>query len=439
MLISANIKNGINGIVKIPGDKSISHRSIIIPSISNGVSEISNLLMSDDVMHTLNALKAMGVNIDILEDRIVITGKGLHSLKEPKKQIYLGNSGTSARLLTGLLSSQDFNSTLTGDESLSRRPMKRIIEPLQLMGAIIKSQSGNLPINIFSSKLKNINYEIKVPSAQVKSGIILAALNTSGKTIINETNITRDHTEIMLKSFGSNIQVEKKFNINKITVEGNIELKSKNLSIPSDLSSASFFIIAALINKNSNIYLKNININPSRDGILKALKKMGAKILLSKNRLVNEELVADLNIITSELNGCELDEDMSKLMIDEYPILAIAASFANSPSIFRGLKELRVKESDRLNLIQSNLNKCGVNCKINNDDLYIYPEKQFKVIDNIIKTNFDHRIAMSFAVMGSAIHTDLKIEDSDSIKTSFPNFIDIFNKSGGNLKNQIAE
>ena len=434
MLISSNIKKGINGVIKIPGDKSISHRSIIIPSISNGISEISNLLMSDDVIHTLNALKAMGVNIDILKDRIVIIGKGLHSLKKPKRPIYLGNSGTSARLLAGLLSSQNFSSTLTGDESLSRRPMKRIIDPLKLMGAIIESQSGNLPMKIFTSNLKNINYEIKVPSAQVKCGIILAALNTPGKTIINERNITRDHTEIMLKSFGGNIQVEKVSNINKITVEGNIELKSKNLSIPSDLSSASFFIIAALINKNSNIFLKNININPSRDGILKALKKMGAKIIISKERLVNEEVVADLNIMTSELNGCELDEDMSKLMIDEYPILSIAASFANSPSIFRGLKELRVKESDRLNLIKTNLNKCGVNCKINDDDLFIYPEKQFKVNDNRIETNFDHRIAMSFAVMGSAIQTDLKIEDSDSIKTSFPNFIDIFNKSGGNLK-----
>jgi len=438
MLVSSNITKGINGTIAIPGDKSISHRSIMIPSISNGTSEISNLLMSEDVMHTLNAFKAMGVQIDITQDRIIILGKGLNSLKEPKKKIYLGNSGTGARLLSGLLASQNFNSTLSGDKSLSVRPMKRIIEPLNLMGASIKSESGTLPINIFGKELKNINYKITVPSAQVKSGIIFAALNTKGKSIIKEVNITRDHTETMLRSFGANISVEKNSNINKITIEGKIELKSKNISVPSDLSSASFFIVAAIINKNSNIFLKNININSSRDGILRALKIMGAKIKITNKRLVNEELVADINVETSELSGCELDEDMSKLMIDEYPILSVAASFANSPSIFRGLKELRVKESDRLQLIKKNLDTCGVNCKIVNDDLFIYPGKKFNVIQKKIQTNFDHRIAMSFAIMGSAINTDLHIEDSESIKTSFPKFIEIYNKFGGNLKDKIV-
>ena len=437
MLISSKISKGINGIIKIPGDKSISHRSIIIPSISNGVSEIFNLLMSDDVMHTLIAFKDMGVKIDILSDRIVIFGKGLQSLKKPKNSIYLGNSGTSARLLTGLLASQNFDSNLTGDNSLSSRPMKRIIKPLEEMGATIESTSGTLPVKILGQKLQNINYEIKIPSAQIKSGILLAALNTNGKTIINEKNITRDHTEIMLKSFGANIQVERGFNNTKITLVGKKELKSKNLSVPSDLSSASFFIVAALINKDSNIILENININSTRNGILKALDKMGANIKVINKRLLNEEVVGDISVKTSKLNGCELNEDMSKLMIDEYPILSVAASFANSPSIFRGLKELRVKESDRLELIKKNLNQCGISCEITNDDLFIYPKEKLDVNNNKIKTNFDHRIAMSFAIMGSALGADLKIEDSDSIKTSFPNFIEIFNKSGGNLKNKI--
>jgi len=433
MLISSKIDGGINGIIKIPGDKSISHRSIIISSIAQGTSEISNLLMSEDVMHTLNAFKLMGINIKNIDEKIIVEGRGLNGLKKPKKNIYLGNSGTSARLLTGLLASQNFDTIIEGDESLSKRPMKRILIPLELMNGKFKDNKGFLPLNIYGKSLKNIEYKVPIPSAQVKSGIIFAALNINGSTKIIEDHITRNHTEIMLKSFGANINVLNNAHQSIIDVKGKVELKSKNIEVPSDLSSSAFFIVAALINKNSKILLKNININPTRDGILRALKMMGANIEISNKKLINEELVADLKVEYSELNGCVLNDKMAKLMIDEYPIISIAASFAKSPSIFKGLNELKVKESNRLELIRLNLERCGVECKVSGDDLFINPQQKYHVKNCQIRTDFDHRIAMSFSIMAGLLNKTLTILDSNSIKTSFPNFVKIFNKAGGKL------
>lgn len=431
-MISNKIKFGINGEVKIPADKSISHRSIIIPSISIGVSEINNILMSEDVMNTLEAFRSLGVKIVIKKNKVIIYGKGLNSLSKPKKNIYLGNSGTSARLLTGLLASQSFNSTIEGDKSLSLRPMDRIIKPLNKMGAEFNNKTGMLPLNILGRQLKSSVINIDIPSAQIKSGLILAALNTSGVSTIIEDNITRDHTENMLMSFGASIEVLKNGKKTSIIIEGKKELKSNNIDIPSDLSSSAFFIVAALINKGSKISMKNINVNQTRDGILKALKKMGSNINIKNKRLLSGEIVADLDVEYSELKGCELDSEMAKLMIDEYPILSIAAAFATTPSLFRGLGELKVKESDRLELIKLNLLRCGCECKIINDDLLITPSKNYKPINNIIRTDFDHRIAMSFAVMGTKVG-NISIDESDSINTSFPNFMEIFNRVGGNL------
>ncbi len=431
-MISSKINQGLNGNPKIPGDKSISHRSIIIPSISKGVCEIKNYLKSDDVLNTLNAFKLMGVKIVEKEEKLIIEGNGLSSLKKPSKEIYLGNSGTSARLLTGLLATQNFESVLTGDSSLSSRPMKRITEPLAKMNAIIMSNNGKMPLIINGRELSNSEIDIKIPSAQIKSGVILAALNTKGITKIIEYNVTRDHTEIMLEAFDSDIKITNQNSLKIIEINGKKELQSKNIEVPSDLSSSAFFIVATLINENSKISLKNININPTRNGILIALERMGAKISYHNKKFLNNELVSDIEIISSNLIGCELDEDISKLMIDEYPILSIAACFASSPSIFRGLGELRVKESDRLNLIKVNLRKCGVNCKIVNDDLHIIPNDEYIINDKVIQTDFDHRIAMAFAVMGSKVGP-LEISDSNSINTSFPNFLNEFNKIGGNI------
>ena len=431
-MLSKKTTFGINGEIIIPGDKSISHRSVIIPSLANGVSEISNLLMSDDVIHTINAFKLMGVKIEEVKNKLIIHGLGLNSLKKPNKEIYLGNSGTGARLLTGLLSSQNFSSLLTGDKSLSSRPMKRIIDPLTNMNAKFDTTNNKLPLKIIGSELKKYNHIIKIPSAQIKSGLILACLNTKGKSSILENHITRDHTEIMLDYFGADIEIEKNSSTKKILINGKKELIGKNIEVPSDLSSAAFLIVAALINSNSEIKLKNININPTRNGILTALELMGANIELKNTRKLNNENIADIIVKSSILSGCELSESMAELMIDEYPILAIAASFAKSPSIFRGLGELKVKESNRLELIQLNLERSGVDCKINGDDLYIDPTKVSDIKNNKIKTNFDHRIAMAFSILASK-KGDLLIEDSNSISTSFPKFKEIFNNAGGNL------
>ena len=431
-MISNQIKEGLNGEPIIPGDKSISHRSIIIPSISNGVCEINNILKSEDVFHTLNAFKSMGVQIEENEKKIIVYGKGLNSLKKPEDSIYLGNSGTSARLLTGLLSSQKFDSVLKGDESLSKRPMGRIAEPLNNMNAKINTSNGTLPITIKGNELKAAKIDLKIPSAQIKSGIMLASLNTEGETNIIENRVTRDHTEIMLESFGANIDVKNTGNRKIIKIIGKKELHSKNIVVPNDLSSSSFFIVSALINKNSNLVLKGINNNPTRNGLLLALKKMGAKMTFYNKRFSNNEIICDINISSSDLNGCELGPEFADLMIDEYPILAIAASFADSPSIFRGLKELKVKESDRLKLIVYNLQNCGVDCKTENNDLYINPSKNYKIKSKNIKTDYDHRIAMSFAIMGTKIGP-LNIAESNSINTSFPNFKDELNRLGGNI------
>jgi 3-phosphoshikimate 1-carboxyvinyltransferase len=397
-MISNVIADGINGTPKIPGDKSISHRSIIIPSVSNGVCEINNILKSDDVLHTLNAFKSMGVSIEENKNKIIIQGKGLNSLNEANGEIYLGNSGTSARLLTGLLSSQKFKSILTGDKSLSSRPMQRIADPLTKMNAKIYTTNGSLPLTIEGGNLRAINFDLKIPSAQIKSGLLLAALNTKGETNITENKITRDHTEIMLESFGANIEIKKIDNMKIIKIIGQKELINNNIDVPNDLSSSSFFIVSTLINKNSKITLKNINNNPTRNGIILALKKMGGKIKLINNRRNNNENVCDIEVISSDLHGCELGPEFADLMIDEYPILSIAASFAKSPSVFRGLKELRVKESDRLKLILLNLQNCGVDCKSENDDLFIFPTKKYQIKNNLIQTDFDHRIAMAFCL-----------------------------------------
>ena len=306
------------------------------------------------------------------------------------------------------------------------------MDPLKLMGAQFDNVSGTLPLKIIGKKLNKSTIEIKIPSAQIKSGLIMAALNTEGVSHIIEKNITRDHTENMLKSFGADINIEKTNYQTSIYIRGKQELKPTNINVPSDLSSSAFFIIAALINKGSKINLKNININPSRNGVLKALKKMNAKINIDNQRTVSGEIVADLQVEYSDLIGCELNAEMAKFMIDEYPILSIAAAFAKGTSIFRGLKELKVKESDRLELIRLNLVNCGCDCEVVNDDLIIKPSKEYIIKNNKIRTDFDHRIAMSFAVMGSKVG-NLNIEDGESINTSFPNFIKKFNDAGGNI------
>lgn len=431
MIVKSRIVNNpLKGTVVLDGDKSISHRAVMVSSISKGKSIISNILESEDVSRTINTFLKLGVRIKKKNNKLVVYGKGLYSLKKPNKIIYLGNSGTSARLLTGILAAQPFNTTITGDKSLCSRPMGRIIKPLLQMNARLKSKNNKLPLFIQGGqKLKPIKYKVPLPSAQIKSGLLLASLYINGKTQIIEKSITRNHTEIMLKSYGANIKIKNKI----INLKGGKELKASKINIPCDFSSASFFIVAALIVKGSFIKIKNINLNSTRIGLLKALHLMGGKIKIKNKKKICGETVGDIEVKYSKLKGCNLKSNISPTMIDEYPIIAIAASQASSPSKFNGLKELKHKESNRLNSISLNLKRCGIKNIIKNNNLTIYPSKnnQNKVIK--IDPKKDHRIAMSFAVMGMVYKHGIKIKDAEYINTSFPNFIEKINNIGANI------
>tara|TARA_B100000029_G_scaffold513809_1_gene614511 strand:- start:2699 stop:3994 length:1296 start_codon:yes stop_codon:yes gene_type:complete len=429
-IIARKITKPLKGEVTIPGDKSISHRAIIISSISKGKTTISNLLESEDVKNTINSLKALGVKIIKKNNKIIVYGKGLNSLRKSKKNLYCGNSGTTARLLTGLLASQPFKTRIFGDKSLSKRPMDRIINPMIKMGAKFNHKNKKLPYIINGkNNLKNVNHQILKPSSQIKSGIILACLNTNGLSKIYEKSITRDHTEIMLKNFKSDIKVKKKNSLKIISIKGQKELKSSNIIVPGDFSSASFFIVAALLIKDSKIFIKNINLNPTRTGLLSALKKMNAKIDIKNIRKLNGEKIGDIYVKYSKLKGCNLNKYIAPTMIDEYPILSVAAANAKTASKFYGLEELKIKESNRLLSIKKNLNKFGVKCNIKNNSITINPklknEQKRKIL---INSNKDHRIAMSFFIMGLLSNNEVIIKDAQYIKTSFPNFINEFKK-----------
>lgn len=431
---SIPVKNPLKGSIAMPGDKSISHRAIIISSIANGKTIISNILESEDVFNTLNAIKNLGVKIQKKNNKLIIYGKGLRSLKIPKKELYLGNSGTTARLITGILACQSFETKLVGDKSLSKRPMDRIINPLKKIGASFKSKNKKLPLIIMGKKKLNpLSYKLLVPSSQIKSGLLFACLNIEGYSKIIETSVTRDHTELMLKQFKANISVTKRNNYNKIIIKGGKELKACKINVPGDFSSASFFIVAALLIKGSNITLKNINLNPTRTGLLKALYLMKGNIKLKNIKIINKERVGDIIVKYSKLKGCYLNKKFASTMIDEYPILSIAAANATGSSKFTGLQELKIKESDRLKAINDNLRKFNIKCFIKNNGITIIPSisKNNKIVE--INSNNDHRVAMSFAIMGMISKKGVKINNSEYINTSFPSFISKINSIGAKI------
>lgn len=421
----------ILGDIKIAADKSISHRSLIFLALANGEAEIENLLESEDVLNTVAALKKMGVTIEKISDgKYHIIGSGLCGLQEPNGHIDCGNSGTSARLLMGLVSAFDFRSFFIGDNSLQQRPMQRIIEPLSEMGAEFSSRkNGLLPISIAgSSKLLPISYQMKIASAQVKSAILLAAMNVRGCTEISEPNPSRDHTENMMKFFGLDVKISYENNIRKISYNGLQEFDAKNLSVPNDISSAAFWIVAALIIKDSAITIKNICINPLRSGILDVLIEMGGNITIyNKKNLCGEE-VADVEVKYSKLKGIKIAAEIAPRMIDEYPIISIAAAHAQGKTIMNGLEELKFKESNRFQAIIDGLKQVGVECKSDKNSIIInggftQPTKNIK-----ITTNLDHRIAMSYLIMGLTLQHGVTIDDYRVINTSFPNFIKILKK-----------
>ena len=419
----------LKGSIKVPGDKSISHRSIMLGSIANGVTNVSGFLEGEDTLATLNAFKDMGVKIEREVSNVVINGVGMNGLRPSLKPLNLGNSGTSIRLMTGLLSAQSFDSMLCGDESLSKRPMARIIDPLREMGAIIKSSDSMPPLSISGNqKLSALKYTLPVASAQIKSCLLLAGLYADGETCITENETTRDHTERMLKGFGYQVTSSS----GKVSLTGGGQLQACDIEVPSDISSAAFFIVAASIAKNADITLEAVNINPTRTGVIGILKLMGANIELNNQREEAGELVSDIRVCSSSLKGITIPEELVPLAIDEFPAIFIAASCAHGETLLTGARELRVKESDRIQVMADGLLSLGIENEVLEDGIRI-KGGEFQKQTSIIKSHHDHRISMAFAIASARSNFELDIEGVDNVKTSFPNFVELVNQVGMNL------
>ncbi len=423
--MSLNKRSLIKGTYFPPGDKSISHRILILAGQVVGKSKISNLLQGEDVINTLKAMRLLGVKIIKTGNHYEVFGIPPGGLIQPKKIMDFGNSGTGIRLISGLISSNNIEVKLIGDSSLSKRPMKRVTEHLSKIGATIKLRGEAFP----PIKLKGtgnavpLTFEILIPSAQIKSAIMLSALNTNGTVKIKEFKTTRDHTENMLKSMGYNIKVKENSLHRLIEMKNNQDLKTINYNVPGDPSSAAFFISAACLKPGSKLIVKNILFNKTRVGFIKTLKKMGGNIKVIRKRKIHNELIADLRIEQKKnLNSTTLEAVDVPLQVDEIPILSIAASFANGLSIFRGLKELTVKESNRLLLIHKNLKEIGVKSEIINFDLYIYGNHNLKKGAGVIKHDDDHRILMSFFIANMICKKNNIIKDKSCVKTSYPTF-----------------
>ena len=414
-----NQPNNLTGEIFIPGDKSITHRAIMLGSLSNGRLDIKNSLLSEDCKRTIDAFIKLGVDITIDDTTISIYGKGLNALKPPCSIIDAGNSGTLARLISGVLAVQNFDSSISGDSSLVKRPMKRIIDPLTLAGANISSNDNLMPLSFKQSgKLKVINYTCLIPSAQIKSCLILASLFLDGTSIIKETIKTRDHTERMLQFLDYPISIDDKI----ISINGNGTIVAKDIRIPSDISSASFLIVGALIAPNSNIILKSIGINPLRTGIIDVLIKMGADIKMVNHTNIGNEPVADIIVKSSILNPVNLSGDIISRLIDELPILFIACACCEGISVIKDIEELRHKESDRIKSMEEGLTNLGIKVESTTNSIKI-SGGSFK--GGIVNSNSDHRVAMSFLIAGLVSLKPITIIDTDNINTSFPNFVDI--------------
>lgn len=421
--------NSLKGDIIVPGDKSISHRAIMLGAIAKGTTTVSGFLDSEDCLATLQAFRAMGVEIKGPIDRkLVIHGVGKYGLKKPGQVLNCGNSGTTMRLMSGILSAQLFDCELTGDQSLLKRPMERIARPLQMMGASITTNEGKPPLLIHGNNpLKGITYEMPEASAQVKSCILLAGMYAEGETCVIETGVTRDHTERMLTAFSYPIQ---KLD-NAIMINSASECQGTDIIVPGDISSAAFFIVAATIIPGSELFIRNVGINPARTGIIQILTDMGANITLNNKRLCGEELVADLHVCYSELEGIDIPGSLVPIAIDEFPVIFIAAACAKGQTLLHGAKELRCKESDRIASMVEGLNTLGINAQALEDGIFI---EGGTLRGGEVKTYNDHRIAMAFAVAGAAAKEPVKILDCAHVATSFPNFVQIANRAHFNLE-----
>ena len=420
----------LNGTFRVPGDKSISHRSIMLGSLAEGVTHVSGFLEGEDSLATLNAFRAMGVEIEGPTDgNVTIHGVGLHGLKKPKKDLDVGNSGTSIRLLSGLLSGQSFSSTMVGDSSLNTRPMRRVTVPLAQMNAQVDSNdNGTPPLHVKGgSELKGFDYEMPVASAQVKSCLLLAGLYASGETCVTEPAPTRDHTERMLRGLGYDVTTTD----NKICLKGGGSLTATNIDVPSDISSATFFMVGACIAEGSDITLEHVGINPTRIGVINILRLMGADITVNNERVVGGEPVADIQVRYAPLKGIQIPEDQVPLAIDEFPAIFIAATCATGVTVLTGAKELRVKESDRIQVMADGLTTLGIDAKPTEDGIVIQPGQ---ITGGTVDSHGDHRIAMSFSMAALIASRTINITDCANVNTSFPGFVELAKNAGLNIK-----
>lgn len=414
---------GLKGTLSVPGDKSISHRAIMFGSLAEGTTTIHGFLKGADCLSTIDCFRKMGISIEEKEDTIYVHGKGLHGLHKPEETLDVGNSGTTTRLISGILAGQNFDTVLSGDASLNSRPMGRIMKPLSMMGADITSihDTGCAPLSIKGRSLNAIHYDSPVASAQVKSCVLLAGLYANGKTSVTEPALSRDHTERMLRSFGANIVSDK----NTCTITPPETLHGQHIEVPGDISSAAFFIVAALITPNSEIIINNVGINDTRAGILKVCQDMGANITLLNAREESGEPVADLLVKTSSLRGTIVEGDIIPALIDELPVIALMACFAKGQTIIKDAHELRVKESDRIAIMTENLGAMGADI-IDTDDGFIINSRSDNTIPTlhgaIINCSMDHRIAMTFAIAGLNADGETIITDSDCVDVSYPGF-----------------
>ncbi len=417
-------KKKIHATITVPGDKSISHRSIMIGALAKGTTEIEGFLMGEDCLSTISCFQKLGILIEQQKDKIIVYGKGLHGLTAPTETLDVGNSGTTLRLISGILSAQPFFSHLTGDASIQKRPMERIAVPLRQMGAVLKSNSDKLfaPFTIEGNALKGITYALPMASAQVKSAILLAGLFAKGETIVIEPEPTRDHTEIMLRYMGADIQ---KIG-NEIHCKPVPELYAHKIVVPADISSAAYFIVLGCICENSEIVLKNVGINQTRTGIIDALIAMGAHIHIENETIINGEKTGDIIVTSSQLHGTTIGGAEIPRLIDEIPVLAVAACFAQGTTIIKDAQELKVKESNRIKTIITELKKFGANIAETDDGMIIQGGTPLKGCT--VESYQDHRIAMAMAIAGMCASGQTEITGAECVTISFPNFFELLNK-----------
>jgi len=408
----------ITGELTVPGDKSIAHRALMIGALARGSSRIKGLPESDDCNYTAKAFRDMGINIIEKDGVTTVEGCGLHGLKDPRHPLYVGNSGTTMRLLAGILAGQDFKSTLTGDAGISARPMRRIVEPLSMMGVKISAARGGEypPLTIAGGEVRPITYKSKIASAQIKSAVLFAGLYSKGITKVIEPVRSRDHTERMLKYFGAKVRISGK----SVSIKGGSELKARALEIPGDISSASFFMAAAALLKDSNLKIRNVSINPTRTGILKVLSRMGSDVRIINKKIGAPEPSADIIVKYSRTRGITITKDMVPSIIDELPVIFVLASLSRGVTVIEGVQELRVKETDRITSMQKGLKAMGADLKVEGDNIVIDGRKSLK--GAMLQSSGDHRTCMALSVAALTAEGYSEIEGAESVSKSFPAF-----------------